>query len=98
MLGLRDREVDGVLAARIGVGANEFVLAHAFGTILLDASGGLVLAVRLKRRRLDAVALVFDGGSGRRIGLAGSWTQQAVPSSFKLRQHFCRQSALGAIN
>ncbi len=70
LLGLGDGKGDRVVPARIGVGPDEAMLLHAFGSDLLDDAGGLILPVRLKGRRPDAVSLVFDRRRRRRVALA----------------------------
>src|SRR5688572_13976553 len=87
LLGLGDRERDRVVAGRMGVGANEPVLLHAVGSVLLDGAGGLVVAVAPERRRPDAEALVLDGRNRRPLDVAGcSPAGQPAPRRLEFRE------------
>src|SRR5688572_19210132 len=64
LLSLRDRELGGAFAAGMGFRADEAVLLHALGEVLLDDAGGLEPAGRGIRGRPDAVTLIFYGLHG----------------------------------
>src|SRR5215207_976398 len=71
LLCLRDREGGCIVPAGMGLGADESMLLHAVGEVLLDGSRGLELPVRPIGSRPDAIALVFHGVHGGFAGLGG---------------------------
>src|SRR5262245_39166968 len=73
LLGLADSEVDGVVPARAGVGADEVMLLHAFGKPLGDGTDREPSLGLAPRRRLDSVAVILGGvGFLRRAGRAAA--------------------------
>src|SRR4051794_2189745 len=85
LLGFGDGEVHRSFATRMGVGAHEAMLLHAFGRVLVDDAGGLVLAVGTIGRRADAIALVFDGRHRRGIDIgSGAPGREAVPGGLEV--------------
>src|SRR5262249_47471493 len=92
LLGLRDREADRILLARMRIGTDEAVLLHAVGTILLDGPRGLVESARFEGGRANTIALVFNGGRGHHLGFAGSG--EALPGFFELGEHVPLSPAL----
>src|SRR5829696_6282277 len=88
-LALGDGEGRGLVAARMGLGADEAVLLRGpFGRLLLDDAAGLVAAGRGIGGGADAVALVLDGIEARFLGRrAGAAAREAGPQGPQDRDH-----------
>src|SRR5262249_1285745 len=90
LLGLRNRESNGIVPALMGIGSVETGFLHALGGILLDDPRGLVDAVRSVRGWTNAVAFVFDGWRRRSVGFArSSPADEPAPRRFEFREHGC---------
>src|SRR5437763_16459477 len=85
LLGLGDRELDRLIAARMRLGAAEPLLFEFAADLLLDAAGGLVGAPARIRRRAAAVALVLDRRGRGTLGAAAAG--QPRPQGFQHRGH-----------
>src|ERR1700730_17518135 len=75
-----------VFSAVMSVGAHEAVLFDPLGRILLDRAGSLIDRIVTKRRRQNAIALVFSCRRSRRAGLVRT-TGKAAPEGFESRKH-----------
>src|SRR4051794_3675600 len=88
LLALGNRERRRLVAARMGLGADEAVLLRGpFGGVLLDDAAGLVAAGRGIRGGADAVALVLDGIEARLLGRRAAAAREAGPQGLQDRDH-----------
>src|SRR4051812_34838173 len=88
LLALGDGESCGLVAARMGLGADEAVLLRRpFGGVLLDDAAGLVAAGRGIGGGADAVALVLDGIEARLLGRRAGAAREAGPQGLQDRDH-----------